>query len=313
MGEWSGAGGDPRSARGSRRPRRTRRGDRRAAARPAGAARPRRRPAGRARPSSSTRCGAIEPPADEANALQTLVSRLRRALGDAAPVGAVAGRLPAGDRAGRRRRAPLRAARRRGVAGAARRRPGRVRRECCAKALALWRGPALADAGDALRVPAARLDDLRLAAIVDRLDGRHRSSARPTSSCPSSRRSPPSSRWTSGSPGSWSPRWPARGGRPTRCAPTSGCATRLADELGVDPSAELQAVHLALLRGELGPSPTPGARAPHQPQGAADQLRRPRRRGRPRRQGAGGEPARHAGRPGRRRARPGWPTRPARG
>ena len=30
---------------------------------------------------------------------------------------------------------------------------------------------------------------------------------------------------------------------------------RLADELGVDPSAELQAIHLAVLRGELGARP----------------------------------------------------------
>ncbi len=38
---------------------------------------------------------------------------------------------------------------------------------------------------------------------------------------------------------------------------------RLADELGVDPSAELQAVHLAVLRGEIDRSaddrPSPGA------------------------------------------------------
>src|SRR5581483_6113327 len=37
------------------------------------------------------------------------------------------------------------------------------------ESLALWRGPALADAGYGMAPAAARLDDLRLAAIIDRL------------------------------------------------------------------------------------------------------------------------------------------------
>ncbi len=61
--------------------------------------------------------------------------------------------------------------------------------------------------------------------------------------------------------------------------------TRLADELGIDPGPQLQAVHLrgAARRGRRGARGRPARRA-HQPAGAAHQLRRPRGRGRPGRQ-----------------------------
>jgi DNA-binding SARP family transcriptional activator len=44
---------------------------------------------------------------------------------------------------------------------------------------------------------------------------------------------------------------------------------RLADELGIDPSPELQAVHVAVLRGELTPAAPAGPRAPTAPPPAA--------------------------------------------
>ena len=75
------AGGHPGTAGGDGR-RRERRGRRRPAARAADPARAGRGP-GRHRRRLSTRCGRRTPPADRANALQSLVSRLRRALPDA--------------------------------------------------------------------------------------------------------------------------------------------------------------------------------------------------------------------------------------
>ena len=117
-----------------------------------------------------------ERPADAANALQSLVSRLRVALRQADLPGrgarVVGGWLPARG-TGRRRwtRSP------------SRRRPGPVarpwpaatrlpRRTCCAHALACWRGPALADVAgqEFAAVPAARLAELRDAALLDRIE-----------------------------------------------------------------------------------------------------------------------------------------------
>jgi DNA-binding SARP family transcriptional activator len=120
-----------------------------------------------------------EPPGGAANALQSLVSRLRRALGNpdlvtatprgyslAIPASAVdANRFEALAREGR-------GALRSGDVDAARR--------TLRNALSLWRGPALADVADSpyAASAAARLDDLRLAAVCDRIDaglrlGRH--------------------------------------------------------------------------------------------------------------------------------------------
>ena len=110
-----------------------------------------------------------DPPAGAANALQALVSRLRRAL----PEGAVES-TPAGYRLAVPPEAVDACRFERDVAA------GRVRlaadpcgaAELLAGALALWRGPALADVAEAgfARAPAARLNELRLAAIEDRVD-----------------------------------------------------------------------------------------------------------------------------------------------
>ncbi|MFD0747974.1 BTAD domain-containing putative transcriptional regulator [Phytohabitans flavus] len=110
-----------------------------------------------------------EPPTGAANALQALVSRLRRAL----PEGSVES-TPAGYRLAVPPEAVDMCRFERDVAA------GRSRLtadpagagEVLAAALALWRGPALADVtgSDFARAPVARLNELRLAAIEDRVD-----------------------------------------------------------------------------------------------------------------------------------------------
>jgi predicted ATPase len=187
------------------------------------------------------------PPADVANALQTLVSRARRALGGAGAVEQSA------------------AGYRLAVA------PGdvdalRFERLVAAgdvgEALALWRGPALADVGDLAGPFAHRLEELRLEATVTFLtreldEGRAAAHA--------------------GELGSLAAEHPlhepltgvlmralaATGRQADALAAYAGLRTRLADELGLDPGPPLQAVHLEVLRGEItgAPAPARGARS----------------------------------------------------
>jgi predicted ATPase/DNA-binding SARP family transcriptional activator len=192
------------------------------------------------------------PPAGAANALQALVSRLRRLLPG------VLESHPSGYRLAVAAEA-VDAARFETLALAGReqlaRDPGRAR-ELLGEALALWRGPALADAGDAgFAEPAvARLDDLRLQALEDRVEADLAAGATDrlvaeleelVAAHPLSER---------------------LGGQLLRALALSGrqadalgayerLRARLADELGIDPSPELQAVHVATLRGELAPPP----------------------------------------------------------
>ena len=118
------------------------------------------------------------PPANAANAVQTVVSRLRSALGD----GVVLTRTPgyvlgvaAGD-VDASRFEQLAAEARERMAGGDVEAAGELLRA----ALALWRGPPLAGCGDAdlIRFEAARLEESRLQALEDRFDadlalGRH--------------------------------------------------------------------------------------------------------------------------------------------
>ena len=119
-----------------------------------------------------------DPPADLANALQTLVSRARRALGGPAAVeqSAAGYRLAvSADDVDALRFEQLVAA-------------GRA-----AEALALWRGPALADVGDFAAPHAQRLHGLRLdATVTARRAGRR--GPRPPRTSPSWRRWPRSTR-----------------------------------------------------------------------------------------------------------------------
>ncbi|WP_254910207.1 ATP-binding protein [Micromonospora sp. NBS 11-29] len=128
-------------------------------------------------------------------------------------------------------------------------------------ALALWRGPALAEVADAPYAGAAsaRLAELRLTAQEDRIEAELRT-GRPellvaeldelTAAHPLRERL-----------AALHLRTLAAAGRPAEAlAGYERVRARLADELGVDPSPELRAAHLALLRGEVGPPPEPAVR-----------------------------------------------------
>ncbi|USX54907.1 BTAD domain-containing putative transcriptional regulator [Lentzea sp. HUAS12] len=169
-----------------------------------------------------------QPPADAGNALQSLVSRLRKVC----PVALE----PGGYRLGVAtedvdvfRFERLKAA-------------GRLD-----EALALWRGDALADVREApfAGPTAARLEEARLSAEEDRgelnvaaLTALHE-------------KHPLRERLA----GLLMRALCAQGRQSDALRVYAEVRGRLADELGVDPSQELQDVHLAALRGELGPRP----------------------------------------------------------
>ncbi|MFB4308768.1 BTAD domain-containing putative transcriptional regulator [Actinomadura sp. GTD37] len=191
-------------------------------------------------------------PGGAPNALQSLVRRLRTVLGpDAIETrpGAYRLVLPAGDVDAHDFEARVRDARR--AAAPADRSAG------LRAALALWRGPALCDAAG-LRfadAPAARLESLRRAALEERLDadlalGRH------------ARLIPELEALAAADP----LREPvtallmralyATGRQAAALARYEDAKHALRDQLGVDPSPTLRAVHLSLLRQ----TPAPGAR-----------------------------------------------------
>ena len=204
------------------------------------------------------------PPSDEANALQTLVSRLRRTLGGASLIT----QSPAGYRlevqphdvdAHRFERiaADAAAALRSGDADTAAR--------TFEAALALWRGPALADAGESAEAEAARLADLRLSVQLDRVDallalGRTAGLVAELEARLIDR--PLDERLT----GQLMRALAATGRQAEALAAYERLRARLADELGVDPSADLQATHVAVLRGEVtAPGAAPVADQPIPP------------------------------------------------
>ncbi len=193
-------------------------------------------------------------PAEAAGALQALVSRLRRALRGVGVVELVAGgyRLGAHEPGG----LELDVDRFEELAG-------RGRHELAAggfadaaatldSALGLWRGNALADVRDApfARDAATRLEGLRTAAIADRFDAGLRL-GRYEEALPGLERAvaddPLSERLAA-----LRIRALAGAGRQADAlAAYEAIRGTLADELGIDPSAELREAHLALLRGEL--------------------------------------------------------------
>ena len=191
------------------------------------------------------------PPDGAANALQALVSRLRRALPDG--VRRVPARwLPTGGGPRPGRCVPVRAAGRQGRALLAAGDPASAA-TTLREALALWRGPALADAGESETVRAAvvRLDELRLAATEARIDAELRlgsAGAAPAlvAELEGLLAAHPVRETLSG----LLMRALAAAGRRGAALEVYGrMRERLADELGADPSAELAALHLEILRG----------------------------------------------------------------
>ncbi len=195
-----------------------------------------------------------DPPAGVGNAVQSQISRLRQVL----PV-AIEGH-PAGYRLAVDRDA-VDAHRFQRLAGEGRDALGAGEPERAAgllrDALELWRGPALADVGEAPFAPAqaVRLEELRLGAVEDRIEadltlGRHRGLVAELGELVAvhplrERLRGQLMRALYGS------------GRQSEALEAYEAARReLADSLGADPGAELAAVHLAVLRAD--PALLPG-------------------------------------------------------
>jgi predicted ATPase/DNA-binding SARP family transcriptional activator len=190
-----------------------------------------------------------QPPADTANALQRLVSRLRKAL----PEGLIEGQ-PGGYRLTVEPDA-IDAVRFERLVAQARDAEGSGRVRLLREALALWRGAAMADVGlqdsEALDAAVARLERLRLAALEDRFDaevGLGHGAELVAELTDLAAAHPERERLVAALMCAL-----AAAGRDTE-ALLAFERTRqtLADLLGVDPSPELSALHVALLRGELG-------------------------------------------------------------
>lgn len=210
-----------------------------------------------------------DPPASAANALQALVSRLRRALGDGAAVD--------GDGTGYRLEVEpaqidldaFEALAARGGEHLASGRPAEADR-ALGDALALWRGPALPDltARGLAQDIALGLDETHRTAVEDRLAaraalGRHAEILPQAEAL--ARREPDRER-----PVELLMRVLAANGRTADAlAAYERFRSRLADGLGLDPSPHLRDTHLRLLRGEFD-APSPAAVA-----AAAPQLRLP--------------------------------------
>jgi predicted ATPase/DNA-binding SARP family transcriptional activator len=192
-----------------------------------------------------------QPPADATNALQRLVSRLRRALPgvviDGQPEGYVLRVEPDAVDAVRFERLA--------IAGQARGQDGSVRARLLREALDLWRGAAMQDVGlpdsGAFDSAAARLEELRLTATEEWADAevtQGRGAGLVTELTGLVAAHPMRERLVAALM-----RALAAAGRDNEALLVyQRTRETLASELGADPSPGLSAVHVALLRGELG-------------------------------------------------------------
>ncbi|GAB3990516.1 hypothetical protein GCM10029978_118600 [Actinoallomurus acanthiterrae] len=235
-------------------------------------------------------------PAGAVNALQALVSRLRGVGGRDAVVSTPGGyRLTADvDTAAFERL--VTAARAEGDPA--------YRVALLREALGLWRGPALADVAEMAFAagPIARLEELRISAVEDRVDA-ELTLGDGDGLVPELEelavRHPLRERLR----GQLMRALCAAGRRADALALYERTRRELADELGVDPSPQLASVHLAILRGETDGSPPSPLEIGKDPSkglsnlpGPAHELRGPRSRAGPRRRAARRFPARHADR-----------------
>jgi predicted ATPase/DNA-binding SARP family transcriptional activator len=204
-----------------------------------------------------------DPPVKVANALQSLVARLRRLLPDVVqshPAGYWLALDPDAVDAVRFKNLAMAG---RDDLGRDPRQAGKTLRE----ALGLWRGPALADAAAAgFAGPViARLEELRLGALEDRIEadlaaGGDEMLVAELEELVAAH-----------------PLRERLGGQLMRALSLAGrqadalaayqrLRRRLVEDLGIDPSEELQAIHLGVLRGETAPPPEPAAdRRPREP------------------------------------------------
>jgi DNA-binding SARP family transcriptional activator len=189
------------------------------------------------------------PPADAANALHRLVSRLRKALPEGWVEGHTDGyRLTVDPDA-------VDAVRFERLVGQARTDGDPQRVRLLREALALWRGPAMQDVGlrdsAAFDAAVARLDGLRLTAIEDRYDAEvslGHGATLVSELTDLAAAHPMRERLVAALM-----RALVAAGRDTEALLVyQRTSEALADALGVDPSPELSALHVALLRGELG-------------------------------------------------------------
>ncbi len=193
------------------------------------------------------------PPAEPINALQSLISRIRKATGEPTVVQQVPGgyRLAVD-------RADVDVSVFEDLIAAGRRelRSGELpaARTTFGSALSLWRGAALADAGDASYAvaPASRLTELQREARADLIESELRLGRAVdvlTDIEALAAANPLRERFTA-----LLIRALVSTGRTAEAlAAYQRLRQQLADELGVDPGAELQELHLAVLRGEMLP------------------------------------------------------------
>jgi predicted ATPase/DNA-binding SARP family transcriptional activator len=202
-----------------------------------------------------------DPPAGATNALQSLVSRLRRLLPGVVETHPAGYRLALDPDA-------VDAVRFRSLAATGReelardpRQAGRTLRE----ALALWRGPALADAATAQFAAAAvaRLEELRLSALEDRVDA-DLATGRPDTVLGELDGLVTAHPLRERLCGQLMRALAGAGRQADALAAYERLRRRLADDLGIDPSEALQAIHVGVLRGETA-SPVAEPRADRGP------------------------------------------------
>ncbi|MFE4870942.1 BTAD domain-containing putative transcriptional regulator [Streptomyces sp. NPDC056682] len=201
-----------------------------------------------------------EPPVGATNALQSQVSRLRRTLAiEHGPAGYRLAADPDDVDVLRFERLARDGARAREAGDAGR--AAVLLRE----ALGLWRGPALVDVADApfAAAQSARLEELRAAAVEERAEAELALGTDPAELLGWLREAVAAHPLRERLRGQLM-RALRRAGRPAEAlAEYERARELLAGELGTDPSPELAAVHLSILRGEQSPPP-PSSRLPAQ-------------------------------------------------
>ncbi|MBF6085472.1 BTAD domain-containing putative transcriptional regulator [Nocardia cyriacigeorgica] len=191
-----------------------------------------------------------QPPADAANALQALVSRLRRVL----PEGAID--VQAGGYRLTVEPGAVDAVRFDQLLDQARGGDDAHQARLLREAVELWRGAAMQDLGDSDDVAAVvtRYDGLRLSAMEDLYEAEvrlGRGAELVTELTDLVAQHPVRERLA----GSLMRALAAAGRGPEALTVFQRTREALADELGVDPSPELSALHVGLLRGEVGARP----------------------------------------------------------